>query len=159
MEYVIKFLEHASSNLLIRACKTVQGQISSRINRPKLRSGTFYVLLCYNISMGWDNDDFFYTTGLLKTIAAYYQEIYNGIPRLSGELTNPWELAELKADFDLALNSLGKGTWNGKREYRGFGLFQRMVIADIFQDNLSGRDIQRARGIAYSRMRRFLNGG
>ncbi len=49
---------------------------------------------------------------------------------------------EYKADFDRALNALGKGEWDGKTEnhkwgeYRGFGRLQRLVIGDIYhQEN------------------------
>ena len=58
--------------------------------------------------MPWREDRFFYTIGLLRAIAESYTVLYNGLPAWWGELMNPWELAELKADFGQALSSLNR---------------------------------------------------
>lgn len=115
----------------------------------------------------WVDDNFFYTPGLLKAIGKSYLKIYDGLPRLGWELTNPQELAELIADFDMALSSLGR-KWEFSdgsfSHYRQFSKTQRVVIADILDvgdiELLRHRfyDIPKLRRIAYSGMCRFLNG-
>lgn len=117
----------------------------------------------------WINDTYEYSTHTLKVIANYYCKIYEGIPVLFKEdLINPWSLAEFKADFDLALNNVGRGSWNGKvngdfNKYRPFGVLQRLIIADIMgiDDNelikYHFKDIPRLRGYAYYLMREYLN--
>ena len=119
--------------------------------------------------MGWINDQFYYSKKLLRVIAENYTSIYNGLPRLHSEVVNLWELAELKADFDMALNSIGRGKWDGKmgcfKDYKYFGRLQQIVIADVFgvnDDYLGGLgfwDISKMRSYAYYLMYCYLNGG
>jgi len=85
--------------------------------------------------------------------------------------THPFSIAEYKADFDRALDDLGRGHWSGDnisplfKSYRGFGRLQRIVIADIIgvEDSeleaMGFYSIPRLRGLAYWRMKQFLNGG
>lgn len=116
----------------------------------------------------WVGDQFFYSKRLLKIIAENYCNIYEGLPLSSGvEVTNPWAIAEYKADFERALQSIGRGKWDGEvtefKHYRNYGKLQRIVIADI----LGIRDIElegfysvpRLRGYAYYLMCLFLNNG
>lgn len=122
--------------------------------------------------MGWVNDKFFYTKRLLRVIVQNYSTIYDGLPlSLSEEVTNPWALAEYKADFDMALKGIGKGEWSGQisgcrfKEFKGYGRLQQIIIADIL--NIDERqlvglgfwDIPRLRGYAYYLMCQQLNGG
>ena len=124
--------------------------------------------------MGWDKDRlrYIYTKGALKGIAACYAEIYLiGFHRT----TNPYSIAEYKADFDVALSYIGRGDWRGLEDtnlkaYRYFGKAQQVVISDILgiTDPDGSRDhklqpygfyqIPQLRGKAYSWMVKFLNG-
>lgn len=144
-----------------------------------------------------------YSVQKLKDIATNYDHIYQGIEFRKGKPyhfpkvyyhfnyyyiggggddddlhyleVNPWKIAEYKADFDMALNSIGRARWTGELEsgrfsdYKRFGRLQRIVIADILNgDNLKISDweleemgfynIPRARGLAYRWMANFLNG-
>lgn len=84
-------------------------------------------------------------------------------------IINPWQIAEYKADFDMALNEIGKGNWKGEirefKAYKMFGRLQQVVIADIicFRDydlvRLGFYRISNLKSIAYSRMVNFLNDG
>ncbi len=59
--------------------------------------------------MGWEYGKFYYTTALLRSIAENYATIYEGFPlSWDTEETNPWSIAEYKADFDMALKGVGK---------------------------------------------------
>ena len=115
--------------------------------------------------MPWIGNQFIYTKRLLRTIADNYP-LHYGLPAYGGELiTNPWSLAEYKADFDLALNNLGRGKWTGNlgvfSDYRYFGRRQQIVIVDILGiiDPLGFYDIPKLRRLAYGGMAKFLNGG
>ena len=115
----------------------------------------------------WQGDTFVYTKKILRVIADNYCSIYEGLPSGEGSITNPYAIAEYKSDFDRALNSIGRGHWDGElreyKYYKGFGKLQIMVIADILgvPDSELWRydDIPRWRGYAYYRMASFLNGG
>ena len=100
----------------------------------------------------WEGDQFIYTQRLLRVIAENYATLYDGLPTLNGEITNPWGLAELKADFDNALSSIGYCKWEGI-ENKGYGLLQKAVISDII-----GKVNHYNSNKAYSKMKRFLNG-
>lgn len=118
----------------------------------------------------WQNEKYIYSSGLLQRIAWCYESIYDGIPILSSEITDPFSVAEFKADFDIALNAIGRGEWHGDIEdkefgdFGGFGKLQRLVVADILRvsDNeLEVRgfyQIPQGRGRAYKWMANFLNG-
>lgn len=124
-----------------------------------------------------------YSVQKLKDIAACYDNIYQGIEFYKkGKLynyteTNPWEIAEFKADFDMALNKLGQSRypsraphWTGEiktmqfSDCKWFGRLQQIVIADILgmdDYELAGLgfyDIPRLRGYAYHLMKTYLNG-
>ena len=105
----------------------------------------------------WVDDTYFYSVKTLKIIAWSYRTIYDGLP-LYYEVHNPFKLAELKADFDRALSAIGRGKWtgiNGSKisNYRGFGKLQKVVIADIIGEYVTGNG-----GLAYRWMADFLNG-
>ncbi len=119
--------------------------------------------------MGWRDGRFYYTKKVLKGIAENYFTIYDGLPTLNREIMNPWGLAEFKADFDMALNGLGRGYWDGGpyyefKECRHFGHLQRIVIANLIgvgDDELVAwgfYDVPRLRDYAYYLMCCFLNG-
>lgn len=90
---------------------------------------------------------------------------------LNAEITDLYSIAEYKADFDISLDSIGRGKWTGDiedrefKDFRGFGRLQRLVIADILNvsDNeleAGGfRDVKRLRGYGYYLMRKRLNEG
>jgi len=105
----------------------------------------------------WVDDVYFYSVKTLKVIAENYKTIYDGLP-LYYEVHNPFKLAEFKADFDQALSAIGRGKWtgiNGSKisNYRGFGKLQKVVIADIIGEYVTGNG-----GLAYRWMADFLNG-
>ena len=105
----------------------------------------------------WVDNVYFYSVRTLKVIAENYKAIYDGLP-LYYEVYNPFKLAEFKADFDRALSAIGRGKWtgiNGSKisNYRGFGKLQKVVIADIIGEYVTGNG-----GLAYRWMADFLNG-
>jgi len=105
----------------------------------------------------WVDDVYFYSVKTLKVIAENYKTIYDGLP-LYYEVYNPFKLAEFKADFDRALSAIGRGKWTGIKgskisNYRGFGRLQKVVIADIIGEYVTGNG-----GLAYRWMADFLNG-
>lgn len=121
--------------------------------------------------MPWIKNEYIYTKKLLKAIAGNYQLIYEGLPlSWKTEIYNPWSIAEYKADFDIALDSIGRGYWAGElngsnlADYKRFGYLQRIVIADILgksNKELSGLgfyQISQLRGRAYRWMANRLNG-
>lgn len=120
----------------------------------------------------WNGDEYVYAKKTLKAIAEGYREIYEGLAlSWRSEIVNEWSIAEFKADFDMALDSIGRGRWSGDiegkefRDYRHFGRLQRVVIADIFDiddktlEGLGFIRLENMRGIAYSRMAHNLNDG
>ncbi len=119
----------------------------------------------------WKENKYYYSRRTLQTIAKYYCNIYDGLPVLFGEdLTNPLGLAEFKADFDMALDGIGRGRWTGNingdfKTYRNYGILQRLIIADIMGIDevelarLHFRNIPQLRGYSYYLMRLRLNGG
>ena len=105
----------------------------------------------------WVDDVYFYSVKTLKVIAENYKTIYDGLP-LYYEVYNPFKLAEFKADFDRALSAIGRGKWTGIKgskisNYRGFGRLQKVVIADIIGEYVTGNG-----GLAYRWMANYLNG-
>ena len=114
-------------------------------------------------------DEFFYSRHILKTVAENYTQLYDGLSFKEGHITtDPWSLAEYKADFDMALRGIGRGNWVGEiieefKYYRNFGRLQRIIIADILGvgDSELVRvhfwDIPRLRGYAYYLMCKSLN--
>ena len=121
--------------------------------------------------MGWQDETYFYSVKILRVIAENYTSVYDGLEFRPGHLiTNPWALAEFRADFDVALQSIGKGRWTGNinghkfKDYYHYGRLQRIVIADIFGmsdyalEGLGFYDIPRLRGYAYYLMCCVLNG-
>ena len=105
----------------------------------------------------WVDDVYFYSVKTLKIIAWSYKTIYEGLP-LYYEVHNPFKLAEFKADFDRALSAIGRGKWTGINgfkisNYRGFGKLQKVVIADIIGEYVTGNG-----GLAYRWMANYLNG-
>lgn len=79
----------------------------------------------------WVNDTYYYSKGILKAIARNYERLY-----ADGESHQLLSIAESKADFDRALDLIGKGHWMGLvgnhfGDYRPFGRRQRIIIADI----------------------------
>lgn len=127
--------------------------------------------MCSNKDMGWQGNEYFYSKRTLRLIAANYTNIYSGLPlSLNAEITNPWALAEYKADFDMALKGIGKGQWSGLvngcrfEDFKHYGRLQRIIIADIMGikddelERLGFWGIPRLRGFAYYLMIKYLNG-
>ncbi len=117
---------------------------------------------------------YYYSVSVLKDIVASYTHIYQGIEFSKGGVyhhldADPWSIAEFKADFDMALQNIGKGKWAGELEefkyYRKYGRLQRIIIADILGieddelERLGFWSIPRLRGYSYYLMKCFLNGG
>jgi len=96
------------------------------------------------------------------------------------DITNPSSIVDYKADFDKALNAIGRGKWDGifpakpeeKREeyikyfkkYRNFGQLQRVVIAQMLhiRDHkllaFGIKDAWKYRYEAFRAMANYLNG-
>jgi len=115
----------------------------------------------------WINDVFYYTIRNLKGIAYNYERLYTDAP--NGAL---FETALMKADFDRALRSIGRGNWTG--EVRRFGTYkyysrgQQVVIADIIFGKESATSelarygfyhIPQLRHKAYKKMLSVVNDG
>lgn len=120
--------------------------------------------------MAWKDDTFYYSVKVLKTIAENYTSLYEGLEFRSGQLiVNPWALAEYKADFDMAMQSIGHGKWTGNldthkfKDYHYYSRLQQIVIADIFGikdwelESLGFYSIPSLRGYAYYLMVKHLN--
>ncbi len=118
-------------------------------------------------------NQYIYSGRVLKDIAANYVHLYEGIEFNRNGFyhhtdVNPWSIAEYKADFDLALNSIGRGYWIGEikefKDYYKFSKLQRIVIADIIGEE--DRELERMgfyrmpqmKGYAYHLMADRLNG-
>lgn len=126
------------------------------------------------VKLPWiDGREYRYTASILKGIAQYYCQVYTGFapapPAPDRWINNEWSIAEYKADFDMALSTIGRSKWQGLegyllKDYQNFGRLQQLVIADILgvEDNtlevMGFYDIPRLRGWAYSQMSKVLNG-
>jgi len=108
----------------------------------------------------WYKDKWFYSIGSLKAIAEWYSGVYDY------PVTN--SIIELKADFDRALDSIGRGEWNGLESskftsYKYFSKRQRVVIADILGihdlESYGFYDVYVLRHRAYKAMTEILNRG
>jgi len=106
----------------------------------------------------WYKDKWFYSIGSLKAIAEWYSGVYDY------PVTN--SIIELKADFDRALDSIGRGEWNGLESskftsYKYFSKRQRVVIADILGiydlEPYGFYDVRVLRHRAYKSMTEVLN--
>ena len=108
-----------------------------------------------------DQIHYYHTMRRLELIAYSYKDLIGG------------DLLSAKIDFDLALNSLGHGKWDGMEwddgeprtrleDYRGFGNLQIVIIADVLgykNEDLEAYGIKNPpnwRRRAYRRMRDFL---
>ena len=120
--------------------------------------------------MPWVSDtEYVYTKFMLDSIAVGYKSIYSHLDIGSHTITGIDRLMEYKADFDLALDSIGRGHWTSMNEtdfmtYSDYGREQRVVIARIL--GIDDYELQaygfwqvpQVRGKAYWKMCRFLNG-
>jgi len=62
--------------------------------------------------MPWVNDKFYYTNGTLRAIAGGYDTVSEVLMIGDYQIVNPYALVEFKADFDMALDSIGKTEWD-----------------------------------------------
>ncbi len=114
--------------------------------------------------MAWVGNKFRYSPTKLKKFASGYAGIHYDM-----RFARWGELAEIKADFDCALDGIGRGKWGGTlrkfKTYRNFGDYQRIVIADILGKTdteltkMRYDDIIGLRKTAYRMMCQFLNKG
>jgi hypothetical protein len=122
----------------------------------------------------WKGLDYHYSKMVLKAIAAFYGQdtIYTVLDRIVAR--DPCSVTEYKADFDRALNQIGRcKDWGNQdiedvkwKECRKYGIWQQLVIADCI--GATDEDVRRMRlpedqipkltGQAYGAMARFLNG-
>ena len=106
---------------------------------------------------------------LLKVIAGEepsYQECLE-IFQWQSDITDDFAIAEYKADYDMALDYIGRGDWFGEltewRDYKYYGRLQKIIIAQMlslgegFLESQGFTDVPRLRGTAYSRMMEYLN--
>ncbi len=115
--------------------------------------------------MAWVGNKFRYSPAKLKKFASGYSGIDYDLR------FNRWgELVEIKADFDQALDGIGRGDWASStsgdfKAYRNFSDYQRIVIADILGKTdaeltkMRYDDIIGLRKMAYRMMCQFLNKG
>lgn len=145
---------------------------------PQLKTAT----CCKKDIMAWDKDKqiYFYTSGVLRAVASCYVNLYEDglIFRDDKALRDVWALADYRADFDVALSSLGKRfEYLGAplKDYHGYNDLQLSVISDIVYGvldeqirdyamekdltSLGKRYIIYMRGGAYRLMCKYLNGG
>ena len=112
----------------------------------------------------WINDVFYYSVGNLKGIAEHYESLYT-----NASLAVLYYVAESKADFDRALDNIGRGKWRGLENsnfgaYKYYGREQQVIIADILGisnrrlEGLGFYHIPQLRRKAYERMAAKLNG-
>ena len=126
-----------------------------------------------------------WTRGLIEGYIEYYDGLKNYqvlpwqvIEKIGGraavrgqrKFDSPFELpAIMNADFDMALDKIGKGKWTGLiddlkfSDYKRFGRLQWVVIASIIGiedyelEGLGFYRMPQMRGRAYGRMIRILN--
>jgi len=120
--------------------------------------------------MPWISDtEYVYTPKVLDAIALGYESIYSHLDLGMHTITIMDRLVEYKADFDLALSSIGRGYWDGLNEanfmsYSDCGRWQRVIIArirginDYELQSYGFYQVPQARGAAYSSMCKILNG-
>ncbi len=101
-----------------------------------------------------------YTVWGLSKLAANYTELMRAHAGT--------ELIHAKADFDRAINHLGKAHWrgDGKDDIKTFGNLQKVIIAQVIGmsdielwDRFQLGDIQSWRTLSYRKMATFLNTG
>ena len=87
--------------------------------------------------MPWINDTYYYTRSVVNAIVEWYYLLYDRQMIIGPyQITHLFTLVEFKADFDIALDSIGRGEWRGLKshnfnDYRQFGRMQRVIIASI----------------------------
>ena len=121
--------------------------------------------------MGWvTRDEYKYFKKVLISIAQSYDHIYSGLDINGFIISDGFWIAEYKADFDRALDYIGRGHWTGQiddvkfKQYRGFGKWQRVVIADIYGiedfelEDMHFKGVKHLKSIAYGQMAKLLNG-
>jgi len=119
--------------------------------------------------MPWINDIYYYTRSVVDAIVEYYGLLYDRQLKIGPyQITHLFTLVEFKTDFDMALDSIGRGKWRGLtshnfNNYRQFGRMQRVIIASILGiDDYELRafgfsDAKQLRYEAYKRMLGILN--
>ena len=119
--------------------------------------------------MPWINDEYYYTRGILDAIVEWYCLLYDRQMKIGTyQITHLLTLVEFKADFDIALDSIGRGKWRGLtshnfNNYGQFGRMQRVIIASIlgitdYELRAFGfSDAKQLRYEGYKRMVGFLN--
>ena len=98
----------------------------------------------------WKGDEYYYSVGTLRTIANNYDTVYDGLTFVFHTVTNPWEIAEYRADFDVAWKALPQKMWTIVK-YDIQGLSDRELEVKGFYD------VKKYKAIAYRRMANYLN--
>jgi len=119
--------------------------------------------------MPWINDTYYYTRGIVNAIVEWYCLLYDRQMQIGPyQITHLFTLVEFKADFDIALDSIGRGEWRGLtshnfNDYRQFGRMQRVIIASILGitdyelQSFGFNDAKQLRYEAYKRILGVLN--
>ena len=101
----------------------------------------------------WIENEFIYTTGILRAIARDYDNLYGdcSFRDLGGKLMNLFEVAEHKAGFDMSLRSLGK---------RMRAVVQADIegIPDYVMEQKGFYEVGKFKRMAYRQMANWLNG-
>ena len=101
----------------------------------------------------WKGDEYYYGVGTLRVIANNYEDIYEGISFLLGStVTNLWEIAEYKADFDMSWKSL-------PARMRKIIEYDILNLTDHEIEMKGFYDVSKYKSMAYKEMAKKLNGG
>jgi len=116
----------------------------------------------------WKGDEYYYGVGTLRTIANNYDNIYQGISFLripikkcellldddiaENLVTDPWAIAEYKADFDMAWDAL-------PRRMQLIVKYDIQGLADHEIERKGFYDIDKYKSIIYRKMTNHLNYG
>ncbi len=111
-------------------------------------------------------DDFRYSNKVLQCIAENYINLYDDGLSFKNTVIDGFELAEFIADFQYGVSHIGS-KFILLPEFKDYNCnrFQRIIYADIYGlqneelvDKYQFFNPERLRQIAYSKVKRFLNG-
>ena len=103
--------------------------------------------------MGWRKGRYFYKVGLLRYLADNWDNLYiDGVDMGEHTRTNPIEIAEWRADFEFALNKIGRRARTAIKEYiKG--------TEDYVMEMRGYYEPRKLRNKGYHNMKILLNGG
>ena len=70
------------------------------------------------MAMGWHKGKYYYSVWLIRYLAEHWDNLYDdGIGFEDYEDTNPWSIAEYRADFSIAIKKVGRRMRKSIEEY------------------------------------------